>query len=136
MGEDANRRGNSRRWIIRAVEDSLRRLETDYIDLCQVHRPSPDTDVEETLGALTDLVRQARSVTSDPPPFPAAGSSRPSGPPMTGGWNGSCASRRRTRCWCAEVLDRIDEIATPSTVINPADSSFINPALEPTARRR
>jgi aryl-alcohol dehydrogenase-like predicted oxidoreductase len=60
MGEDPNRRGGSRRWIVRAVEDSLRRLGTDYIDLYQVHRPSPDTDVEETLGALTDLVRQGK----------------------------------------------------------------------------
>ncbi|MFX1821831.1 aldo/keto reductase [Pseudarthrobacter sp. CC4] len=57
---DPNRRGGSRRWIMRAVEDSLRRLNTDYIDLYQVHRPSPDTDVEETLGALTDLVRQGK----------------------------------------------------------------------------
>jgi aryl-alcohol dehydrogenase-like predicted oxidoreductase len=61
MDEDRpNRRGGSRRWIMRAVEDSLRRLNTDYIDLYQVHRPSPDTDVEETLGALTDLVRQGK----------------------------------------------------------------------------
>jgi aryl-alcohol dehydrogenase-like predicted oxidoreductase len=60
MGEDPNQRGGSRRWIVRAVEDSLRRLGTDYIDLYQVHRPSPDIDVEETLGALTDLVRQGK----------------------------------------------------------------------------
>src|SRR4051794_14619157 len=60
MGEDPNRRGGSRRWIVRAVEDSLRRLDTDHIDLYQVHRPSPDTNVEETLGALTDLVRQGK----------------------------------------------------------------------------
>jgi aryl-alcohol dehydrogenase-like predicted oxidoreductase len=60
MGDDLNRRGGSRRWIMRAVEDSLRRLRTDWIDLYQVHRPSPDTDVEETLGALTDLVRQGK----------------------------------------------------------------------------
>ncbi|HET8878328.1 MAG TPA: aldo/keto reductase, partial [Arthrobacter sp.] len=60
MGEDPNQRGGSRRWIIRSVEDSLRRLNTDYIDLYQVHRPSPETDVEETLGALTDLVRQGK----------------------------------------------------------------------------
>jgi aryl-alcohol dehydrogenase-like predicted oxidoreductase len=60
MGEDPNRRGGSRRWIVRAVEDSLRRLGTDWIDLYQVHRPDPDTDVEETLGALTDLVRQGK----------------------------------------------------------------------------
>src|SRR5215831_20576448 len=56
MGEGANRRGNSRRWIMRAVEDSLRRLQTDWIDLYQVHRPALDTDVDETLSALTDLV--------------------------------------------------------------------------------
>src|SRR3954451_11107511 len=60
MGEDPNRRGGSRRWIVRAIENSLRRLGTDYIDLYQVHRPSADTDVEETLGALTDLVRQGK----------------------------------------------------------------------------
>lgn len=60
MGDDLNHRGGSRRWILRAVEDSLRRLQTDYIDLYQVHRPSADTDVEETLGALTDLVHQGK----------------------------------------------------------------------------
>src|SRR4029079_4275714 len=60
MGEDPNRRGGSRRWIVRAVEDSLRRLGTDWIDLYQVHRPDPEMDVEETLGALTDLVRQGK----------------------------------------------------------------------------
>ncbi|RBY79869.1 aldo/keto reductase [Geodermatophilus sp. TF02-6] len=60
MGEDPNSRGGSRRWIIREVENSLRRLGTDYIDLYQVHRPSPSTDVEETLGALTDLVRAGK----------------------------------------------------------------------------
>jgi aryl-alcohol dehydrogenase-like predicted oxidoreductase len=60
MGEDPNQRGNSRRWIMRAVEDSLRRLGTDWIDLYQVHRPDPDTDIDETLGALTDLVHQGK----------------------------------------------------------------------------
>jgi aryl-alcohol dehydrogenase-like predicted oxidoreductase len=60
MGDDRNRRGNSRRWIMRAVEDSLRRLGTDWIDLYQVHRPEPDTDIDETLGALTDLVRAGK----------------------------------------------------------------------------
>src|SRR5579859_4587068 len=57
MGEDANMRGNSRRWIVREVENSLRRLQTDHIDLYQIHRPDPDTDIEETLSALSDLVR-------------------------------------------------------------------------------
>src|SRR4051794_22063234 len=60
MGEDPNRRGGSRRWIIQAVEDSLRRLGTDWIDLYQLHRPDPNTDIEETLGALTDLVHQGK----------------------------------------------------------------------------
>jgi aryl-alcohol dehydrogenase-like predicted oxidoreductase len=60
MGDDPNQSGNSRRWIIREVEDSLRRLKTDWIDLYQIHRPEPDTDIDETLGALSDLVRQGK----------------------------------------------------------------------------
>ncbi len=60
MGDDPNQFGNSRRWIIREVEDSLRRLGTDWIDLYQIHRPEPDTDIDETLGALTDLVRAGK----------------------------------------------------------------------------
>ena len=60
MGEDPNQYGNSRRWIIREVENSLRRLGTDWIDLYQIHRPEPDTDIDETLGALTDLVRAGK----------------------------------------------------------------------------
>lgn len=60
MGDDPNRQGNSRRWIMQAVEESLRRLGTDYIDLYQVHRPAPDTDIEETLSALTDLMRAGK----------------------------------------------------------------------------
>ena len=60
MGEDPNMRGNSRRWIVRECENSLRRLQTDYIDLYQIHRPEPDTDIDETLGALTDLVRAGK----------------------------------------------------------------------------
>jgi aryl-alcohol dehydrogenase-like predicted oxidoreductase len=60
MGEDPNQRGNSRRWIIREVESSLRRLGTDHLDLYQVHRYDPDTDLDETLGALSDLVRAGK----------------------------------------------------------------------------
>jgi aryl-alcohol dehydrogenase-like predicted oxidoreductase len=58
--DDPNQGGNSRRWIVREVENSLRRLQTDHIDLYQVHRPRPEIDVDETLGALTDLVRQGK----------------------------------------------------------------------------
>jgi aryl-alcohol dehydrogenase-like predicted oxidoreductase len=60
LGSDVNERGNSRRWITRAVEGSLRRLGTDYIDLYQVHRPDPDTDIDETLGALSDLIQAGK----------------------------------------------------------------------------
>jgi aryl-alcohol dehydrogenase-like predicted oxidoreductase len=56
MGGDANRSGGSRRWIMQAVEDSLRRLDTDYIDLYQMHRPDYTTDIDESLSALSDLV--------------------------------------------------------------------------------
>ena len=60
MGPGPNDSGNSRLHILKACEDSLRRLNTDYIDIYQIHRPSPDIAVEETLGALTDLVRQGK----------------------------------------------------------------------------
>ncbi|WP_150307504.1 aldo/keto reductase [Planctomonas psychrotolerans] len=60
MKQQPNYRGGSRRWIIRSVEDSLRRLGTDYIDLYQMHRPDEHTDIEESLGALDDLVRSGK----------------------------------------------------------------------------
>jgi aryl-alcohol dehydrogenase-like predicted oxidoreductase len=60
MGSDPNQQGASRRWIMTAVENSLRRLQTDHIDVYQVHRPDPDTDIAETLSALTDLVRSGK----------------------------------------------------------------------------
>ncbi len=72
MGDDPNQQGSSRRWIIREVEASLRRLGTDWIDLYQVHRPRIDTDVEETLGALTDLVRQGKVRYIGSSTFPAS----------------------------------------------------------------
>ena len=255
MGEDPNRRGNSRRWIVRAVEDSLRRLGTDWIDLYQVHRPDPSVDIEETLGALTDLVRHGkvryiggstfpasqiveaqwasrerhleRFVTEQPPysilvrgvendVLPTCQRHRMAVmtySPLAGGWlsgrwrkdtgqqDSSRASRLPERfdlanpynqrkleaveqlaqladqagltliqlaigfaqahpavttaligprtmeqlltqlaaadvVLSADVLNRIDDIVPPGTTINPADSSFDNPALTAAARRR
>ena len=102
MGDDPNEFGNSRRWIVREVENSLRRLGTDWIDLYQIHRPEPDTDIDETLGALTDLVRAGQ----DPllrlaRPSRPRRSSRRSGSPSAAAASASSPSSRRTRCSCA-----------------------------------
>jgi aryl-alcohol dehydrogenase-like predicted oxidoreductase len=256
MGEDPNEQGSSRRWIIREVENSLRRLRTDWIDLYQVHRPRTDTDIEETLSALTDLVHQGkvryigsstfpasqiveaqwvardrnlqRFVTEQPPYSILARHSEAdvlptcarhgmgvlTYSPLAGGWlsgrwrtdrdvpTPSPARQRLANRYdlslpenqrkleaaealaqladdagltliemaiafvlnhpavtsaiigprnvehlesqlpagdvrlTAEVLDRIDDIVPPGTLINPADSSYANPALESSARRR
>ncbi len=71
MGDDPNQFGNSRRWIVREVEDSLRRLKTDYIDLYQIHRPEADTDIDDTLSALSDLVHQGKVRTIGSSTYPA-----------------------------------------------------------------
>ena len=72
MGDDPNQRGNSRRWLVREVESSLRRLQTDHIDLYQIHRPSPDTEIEETLDALTDLQRAGKILYFGSSTYPAS----------------------------------------------------------------
>jgi aryl-alcohol dehydrogenase-like predicted oxidoreductase len=72
MGDDPNERGNSRRWIVKEVENSIRRLRTDWIDLYQIHRPEPDTNIDETLGALTDLVRAGKVRYIGSSTFPAS----------------------------------------------------------------
>ena len=69
--EDPNQFGNSRRWIVKEVENSLRRLKTDWIDLYQIHRPEPDTDVDQTLSALSDLVRAGKVRAIGSSTFPA-----------------------------------------------------------------
>ena len=70
-GGDPNKRGNSRRWIVQEVENSLRRLQTDWIDLYQVHRPDSGTDDDETIAALTDLQRQGKIRAFGSSTFPA-----------------------------------------------------------------
>ena len=72
MGQDINMKGNSRRWIVREVENSLRRLQTDYLDLYQIHRPDQHTDIEETMSALSDLVHSGKVRAIGSSTFPAA----------------------------------------------------------------
>jgi aryl-alcohol dehydrogenase-like predicted oxidoreductase len=72
MTDDPNHRGNSRRWLVKAVEDSLRRLQTDHLDLFQIHRPDPTVDIEETLSALSDLIHSGKVRTIGTSTFPAS----------------------------------------------------------------
>jgi aryl-alcohol dehydrogenase-like predicted oxidoreductase len=72
MGKNPNMKGNSRRWLVREVENSLRRLQTDYIDLYQIHRPDPTADIDETLGALTDLIRAGKILYAGSSTYPGA----------------------------------------------------------------
>src|SRR3954468_3228272 len=72
MGDDPNQRGNSRRWIFKAVDDSLRRLGTDWIDLYQAHRPDDTVDIDETLGALSDLIHAGKVRAIGSSTFPAS----------------------------------------------------------------
>jgi len=71
MDDNPNHKGNSRRWIIQEVEASLKRLGTDYIDLYQVHRPDVTADIDETLGALSDLIHQGKVRMIGSSTFPA-----------------------------------------------------------------
>src|SRR5215211_3220379 len=72
MGDDVNQFGNSRRWIAKECDASLKRLQTDWIDLYQIHRPEQDTDIDETLGALSDLVRAGKVRAIGSSTFPAS----------------------------------------------------------------
>ncbi len=72
MGDDVNQQGNSRRWLVRECENSLRRLGTDHIDLYQIHRPDPATDIDETLAALSDLIHAGKICYAGSSTFPAS----------------------------------------------------------------
>ena len=91
MGDDPNQRGNSRRWIISEVENSLHRLQTDWIDLYQIHRPDPNTDIDETLGALSDLVHQGKIRYIGHSTFPASEI-------VDAQWTAERRGRERFRC--------------------------------------
>jgi aryl-alcohol dehydrogenase-like predicted oxidoreductase len=91
IGDDPSRRGSSKRRIIRGVEDSLRRLNTDWIDLYQIHRPDPSTDIDETLGALSDLVHQGKIRYFGHSTFPASQI-------VEAQWTAEHRGRERFRC--------------------------------------
>ena len=91
MGDEPNHGGNSRRWIIAEVENSLRRLQTDWIDLYQIHRPQPATDIDETLGALSDLVHQGKIRYFGHSTFPASEI-------VEAQWTAERRGRERFRC--------------------------------------
>ncbi len=95
-GGDPNKRGNSRRWIVQEVESSLRRLQTDWIDLYQVHRPDTGTDDDETLAALTDLQSQGKIRAFGSSTFPAHRTLKASGSLRNEGSAGLSPSSRRT----------------------------------------
>ena len=100
MGDDPNDQGNSRRWIIRECEASLRRLQTDWIDLYQIHRPDPSCDIDETLGALTDLVHAGKIRSFGSSTFPAVADRRgPVGGRAPGPGAVRLPSSRPTRSW-------------------------------------
>ena len=98
MGEGVNRQGNSRRWIRHEVEQSLRRLGTDYIDLYQIHRPDPTIDVEETLSVLTDLLHEGKVRAIGSSTFPAEEI-------VEAQWVGRAARLRTVPLRAAAVLD-------------------------------
>ena len=91
LDDEPNHRGNSRRWIITEVENSLRRLQTDWIDLYQIHRPEPHTDIDETLGALSDLVHQGKIRYFGHSSFPASEI-------VEAQWTSERRGRERFRC--------------------------------------
>jgi aryl-alcohol dehydrogenase-like predicted oxidoreductase len=129
---DPNQRGNSRRWIIREVENSLQRLGTDWIDLYQIHRPEPDTDIDETLGALTDLVRQGKICYFGHSTFPASMI-------VEAQWTAERRDRERFRCEQPpySILTRAienDVRASSHTARSPAAGSQVGIARAPRCR--
>ncbi|GAA2848563.1 hypothetical protein GCM10010472_01850 [Pseudonocardia halophobica] len=106
LGTGVNDGGNSKRWIKRAVENSLRRLQTDHLDLYQVHRPEPNTDIDETLSALTDLVREGKVLHIGTSTFSGAEIVEAEWVADRRGRAGSPPPRCRTRCSIAAPRPR------------------------------
>ena len=97
MGDDVNRRGNSRRWVMRAIDESLRRLGVDHVDLYQIHRPDPATPIEETVAPSTISSAPARSATGVRRRSPPTRSSKRDGQPLGATPPDRTPSSRRTR---------------------------------------
>ncbi len=97
MGQDPNMMGGSRRWIMREVEASLKRLGTDYIDLYQIHRFDDNTDLEETMSALSDLTHQGKIRSFGSSMFPPTASSNRTSSPKSADCCVSAASSPGTR---------------------------------------
>ena len=113
MGEDPNMRGNARRWIHRACDASLRRLGTDWIDIYQAHRHDPETDLDDTLGAVTSAIIGPRTMEQ-----------------LADLLAGQDVVLDEA------TLDRIDELVPPGTNVHQGDAGWTSPALAPAARRR
>ncbi|MBB5782942.1 aldo/keto reductase [Nonomuraea jabiensis] len=140
MGDGPNRRGNSRRWILKEVEESLKRLRTDWIDLYQVHRPDHTTDIEETLDVVEQLIELASDLGCSLPElavaFPAAHPAVTSviiGPRTMEQLEATLKGSALTLA--DRTLDRIDEIVPPGTDLYRADGADGHRPPAPPARR-
>ena len=103
MGDDPNAQGNSRRWIMAACDNSLRRLGVDYIDLYQVHRPDETVDIDETLGALSDLVHAGKIRYFGSSTFPAERVVEAQWASEKRALGSSSPNSRPIRCSCAGI---------------------------------
>ena len=135
MSQDPNEKGNSRRWIVREVENSLRRLDTDCIDLYQVHRPEPGTDIDDTLSALSDLVHQGKVNYLGSSTFPAEAIVEAQWTAERRATNASASSNRRTRSSCAAsrsaVLPTCEQYGMGVIPWSPLNGGFLTGRYRP-----
>ena len=148
MGTDPNHRGGSRRWLVRAVEDSLRRLDTDHIDLFQLHRRDTRLDLDESLGALDQLVRDGKILYAGMSATPAEWSHLATAwaaehPAVASVIIGPRTPEQLDDALASadvrldeSLLDALDELLPPGRDIDTADTSRPEPHMAAHARRR